>query len=117
MSSRFVILVFAKSSLPSVELDNILIAFFFSPSPFIHRPNCARSSQILDGHRVRNRYSSPLPYTYIKPEDLPDSFSWGNVDGVSYLTKSLNQHIPQVRCLGARVVHGRPRLCFSGPLK
>lgn len=40
-------------------------------------------------------FQSPLPHTYIDADDLPDSFSWGNVDGKSYLTKSLNQHIPQ----------------------
>lgn len=53
--------------------------------------------QIMEGHTVQNDHSSPLPYTYIREEDLPDSFSWGDVDGVSYLTHSLNQHIPQVR--------------------
>jgi cathepsin X len=37
----------------------------------------------------------PLPHTYINEDDLPDSFSWGNVNGTSYLTHSLNQHIPQ----------------------
>jgi len=26
---------------------------------------------------------------------LPENFHWGNVNGVSYLTHSLNQHIPQ----------------------
>jgi len=26
---------------------------------------------------------------------LPDDFQWGNQDGVNFLTKSLNQHIPQ----------------------
>jgi len=51
--------------------------------------------QVLEGHKVQNLYSSPLPYTYLEPDDLPDSFSWGDVDGVSYLTHSLNQHIPQ----------------------
>jgi len=40
-------------------------------------------------------FQSPLPHTYIAVEELPDSFSWGDVDGKSYLTKSLNQHIPQ----------------------
>jgi len=40
-------------------------------------------------------FQSPLPHTYIDVEDLPESFSWGDVDGKSYLTKSLNQHIPQ----------------------
>ena len=28
-------------------------------------------------------------------DELPESFNWGDVDGKSYLTKSLNQHIPQ----------------------
>jgi cathepsin X len=44
---------------------------------------------------VLNDYSSPLPHTYLGAEDLPDNFHWGNVNGVSYLTHSLNQHIPQ----------------------
>lgn len=26
---------------------------------------------------------------------MPASFNWGDIDGVSYLTHSLNQHIPQ----------------------
>ncbi len=51
--------------------------------------------QILAGHQVRESFHSPLPYTYIDADDLPDSFNWGNVDGRSYLTHSLNQHIPQ----------------------
>ena len=50
---------------------------------------------VLDGHTKRESYTSPLPHTYINSEHLPENFSWGNVDGISYLTKSLNQHIPQ----------------------
>merc|ERR1711935_1140000 len=38
---------------------------------------------------------NPLPQDYIATEDLPTNFTWGDVDGVNYLTKSLNQHIPQ----------------------
>jgi hypothetical protein len=38
---------------------------------------------------------SPLPHEYIDASALPDDFTWMNVSGVSYLTKSLNQHIPQ----------------------
>jgi len=41
-----------------------------------------------------NDHHSPLPHTYIKKQDLPSAHDWGNVDGVSYLTESLNQHIP-----------------------
>lgn len=40
---------------------------------------------------------APLPHTYIGSDDLPDSFSWADVDGASYLTHSLNQHVPQCK--------------------
>ncbi len=49
----------------------------------------------MGDHVQLEDYTSLLPYEYIKEEDLPESFSWGDVGGVSYLTKSLNQHIPQ----------------------
>ena len=52
--------------------------------------------QIMDDHNILNDYTSPLPFEYIDEDDLPSSFTWGNVNGTSYLTKSLNQHIPQV---------------------
>jgi hypothetical protein len=52
---------------------------------------------ILPGHTKLENYHSPLPHTYIVPNLLPKSFSWSNVGGVSYLTRSLNQHLPQVR--------------------
>jgi cathepsin X len=44
---------------------------------------------------IEDHYHSPLPISYIDPKELPDSFSWGDVNGSSYLTRSLNQHIPQ----------------------
>jgi cathepsin X len=50
---------------------------------------------VLEGHKVKNDYSLPLPYEYISEDELPEEFSWGNVKGISYLTPSLNQHIPQ----------------------
>jgi cathepsin X len=31
----------------------------------------------------------------LKAKDLPDEFSWGDVNGTSFLTMSRNQHIPQ----------------------
>lgn len=42
---------------------------------------------------VRNSITSPVPSTYIT--SVPAAYSWGDVNGVSYLTKSLNQHLPQ----------------------
>jgi len=40
----------------------------------------------------------PLLYTrYISDDDIPESFSWNNIDGhgKSCITKTLNQHLPQ----------------------
>lgn len=44
---------------------------------------------------VHNSYSTPLPHEYVSAAALPEAFDWSNVNGVSYLTKSLNQHVPQ----------------------
>lgn len=32
--------------------------------------------------------------SYLLKENVPDSWDWNNVDGKSYLTKMLNQHLP-----------------------
>jgi cathepsin X len=58
-------------------------------------PVVSPALQILPSHTIRENYQSPLPHTYINAAELPQSFSWGNINGVSYLTHSLNQHIPQ----------------------
>ena len=57
-----------------------------------------RVSSTLVYFRFRSafRFSSPNAQTYIKASDVPQNFYWGNNNGVSYLTKNLNQHIPQV---------------------
>ncbi len=60
----------------------------------------ASGTEILfDGDEKLSHIVSPLPHTYIEEDSLPKSFQWGDVDGISYLTHMLNQHIPQVRCL------------------
>mgnify|MGYP000253280474 FL=1 len=69
----------------------------FALSLFLAAHASAYKSEIIE-HTVLPEHSnviSPLPHTYIKGDDLPASFTWGNVDGVSYLSKSVNQHIPQ----------------------
>jgi cathepsin X len=50
--------------------------------------------KIMDGHTKREIVHSPLPHTYLAAEDIPDNHNWDDVDGKSYLTKHLNQHIP-----------------------
>jgi cathepsin X len=48
----------------------------------------------LPGHTVKTNYRLPLPHEYTTPSDLPESFNWANVNGTSFVTKSLNQHLP-----------------------
>jgi len=54
----------------------------------------ASEFKIMKGHTPRNETTSDLPIDYIDADALPANFNWGNVDGKSYLTHSLNQHIP-----------------------
>jgi hypothetical protein len=66
----------------------IIMAFLFA--------GCrAQDDVILAGHKVFAKHVLPLPYTYISQGEIPRAFSWHNVNGRSYLTRSLNQHIPQ----------------------
>jgi len=51
--------------------------------------------KILEGHNVKSVVESPLPHTYTEKENLPNAFTWSDVKGQNYLTKNLNQHIPQ----------------------
>ena len=50
------------------------------------------------GHTRPELIKSKLPHTYLRTEELPESFSWGDINGVSYLTRALNQHVPQCTC-------------------
>ena len=45
---------------------------------------------------VHNSYSTPLPHEYLSAAALPKAFDWSDVNGVSYLTKSLNQVCPLI---------------------
>jgi len=59
-----------------------------------------RNEIMIRDDAVRQSYDKPLPHTYLKGygdagTELPDDFTWANVNGVSYLTHSLNQHLPQ----------------------
>lgn len=49
----------------------------------------------LPGHTTEQHVLSPLPHTYLSAADLPRDFRWDNVTGRSYITRSLNQHLPQ----------------------
>lgn len=49
----------------------------------------------FEGDEKLSHIVHPLPHEYVDQSRLPKSFFWGNVDGRSYLTHSLNQHLPQ----------------------
>jgi len=49
----------------------------------------------LPGHTKKEWKSHAHLHEYLDGKELPASFNWGDVDGVSYLTHSMNQHIPQ----------------------
>ncbi|MGK3741875.1 MAG: hypothetical protein ACI90V_008729 [Bacillariaceae sp.] len=61
----------------------------------VHPRRSYFKSELLEDSNVESNYSLPLPIDYLDPETLPGSFSWNDINGKSYLTKSLNQHIPQ----------------------
>jgi len=41
------------------------------------------------------KVSSPLPHTYLKATDVPDTWDWRNVSGINLVSANRNQHIPQ----------------------
>ena len=51
--------------------------------------------KIMEGHTVMNDFVLPQPKDYLSASDLPESFSWADINGTSYTTRNLNQHIPQ----------------------
>merc|ERR1719460_3055351 len=59
--------------------------------------SAARPSEykVLDGHKKPNDFFSPLPHEYIDNAALPDRWDWSNMNGTSWVTHNLNQHIPQ----------------------
>mmetsp|Transcript_31343 Transcript_31343/g.43480 ORF Transcript_31343/g.43480 Transcript_31343/m.43480 type:complete len:359 (+) Transcript_31343:81-1157(+) len=59
------------------------------------KPQRMNEIKYLPGHDKRENHEIPLPHSYVDMEHLPQNFNWGNRNGVSYLTKMLNQHIPQ----------------------
>jgi len=56
------------------------------------------------GHTMKEYVTSPQPYEYVDMSALPTEVDWRNVNGVSYVTKELNQHIP-IYC-GSCWAHG-----------
>jgi len=52
--------------------------------------------KMMAGRKLRGGHlQTSEPHHYVEHEGLPDEWNWGDVDGLSYLTPNLNQHIPQ----------------------
>ena len=49
----------------------------------------------MPGHTRPELVKSALPHSYVTQEEIPPSWNWGAVNGVSFLTRALNQHVPQ----------------------
>ena len=59
-------------------------AKYFPHSCLLPNPNGAKEHVV-----------SPRPHTYLKAEQIPESYDIRNIDGVNYATWEKNQHIPQ----------------------
>jgi cathepsin X len=68
-------------------------ASFASASPALP----PRGTRIFDppGHTQKRHITSPQPFEYLSPSDIPAEWDWRNVNGANLVTKDLNQHIPQ----------------------
>jgi len=68
-------------------------------APKYHAGSCIKRNKDTTTH-----VKSPLPHTYLAPEDLPASYDPRDMNGVDYTTVNRNQHIP-VYC-GSCWAHG-----------
>ena len=48
-----------------------------------------------DWSKVKPVIKTPLPHTYLKNAQIPESYDIRNIDGHNYATWNKNQHIPQ----------------------
>lgn len=49
---------------------------------------------VIASRANRSVIKSPLPFEYVKMDELPASFDWRNVNGTSFASPALNQHEP-----------------------
>lgn len=73
-----------------IALSGVVLAGYVSA-----KPTYMNEYKIMKGHTKKSHIEKKQFHMDIPSELLPDEWNWGDVDGKSYLTKNLNQHIPQ----------------------
>lgn len=74
----------------------VLDAVFLIVSSFVTINAEDQDTALPKGHQILEKYTHPVPSNYVSSDRLPQSFSWSQpVNGTTFLTKALNQHIPQ----------------------
>lgn len=66
-----------------------------APKPLAKKKPYRSEYRVMPGPHARHLLKSPLPHTYTNPETLPKAWDWANINGTSYVTRTLNQHLPQ----------------------
>jgi len=63
----------------------------------VYDPNSPykRFNEVVPKEKMDSWVTTPLPHTYIKPQDLPNEHNWCNLNGRSFCTMNRNQHLPQ----------------------
>lgn len=64
-------------------------------APTSAKPARFNEYKIMPGHTKRSHVLSARAHEYVDAATLPKTFVWNDVKGHNFLTKSLNQHIPQ----------------------
>jgi cathepsin X len=74
-----------------------IISFLLLITPILSIENINKYNEykVLEGN-IKESYSNIPPYLMAGyPGNFPEEFTWGNLNGISYLTRTLNQHLPQ----------------------